>query len=78
MLEGELATIRCAGANSTDDLVGAVFSLLSDPDLPEHAQVLLDVRDSDSILRRSIPDLRRITATFARVSARFDRRCRRR
>ena len=57
MLEGELATIRCAGANSTDDLVGAVFSLLSDPDLPEHDrrgspkgedQPVLDASDEDT------------------------------
>jgi hypothetical protein len=74
-LEGDLALVRCVGVYTTDALIGALNSLLSNPDLPEHAQILLDLRNSQSVLNRSIPELRRIATTFVGVAGRFDHRC---
>jgi len=73
--EGELVLVRCIGVYSTDELIGVFSSLLSAPDLPERAALLLDLCESQSVLGRSIPDLRRIATTFTAVAGRFDRRC---
>jgi hypothetical protein len=74
-IDGQLCVLSCQGSYSADELIAALDALLSDPNLPENPLLLLDLRESASVLRRPIPELRRIAYYFTKHAHRFDNRC---
>ena len=71
---GDVFTVVAEGAYTREEMQGALNDVLASPDLPPHPGLLLDLRRSESMLRRSIPDMRAISHHFLVNADRFDRR----
>jgi hypothetical protein len=73
-LEGALFVVRCVGEYGVDELLSCVDRSLAAPGFPEHAHALLDVREAQSLLSRSVSDLRRVAFHFLHHRERFGNR----
>jgi hypothetical protein len=69
-----LLTIRCEGTYSVDELHRPWAEVAARSDLQLPIACVLDVRESESILRRSIADMRGIADQFLQRAAITDRR----
>jgi hypothetical protein len=64
MLAGRLLTVRCEGTYSVDELRNPWIALAERSDLQLPIACVLDMRASDSVLTRSMGDLRAIADSF--------------
>jgi hypothetical protein len=69
-----LLTIRCEGTYSVDELRRPWADLAARSDLQLPIACVLDIRESESVLRRSIADMRGIADQFLQRAAITDRR----
>ena len=63
-LVDRLLTIRCEGSYSVDEMRGPWLAIAERSDLPLPLACVLDMRTSDSVLNRSIAELRSIADSF--------------
>jgi hypothetical protein len=69
-----LLTVRCEGTYSVGELRQLWIDVAAMRDLPLPIACVLDIRDSESILRRSVSDMRSIAEAFLQRAAIADRR----
>jgi hypothetical protein len=72
--EGDVVVFAPEGVYPPDELFEAWEAAFADERCPDAPVVLLDIRRSGSVAKRSRADLRRITDFFLRHAARPDRR----
>jgi hypothetical protein len=72
--EGRLYIITFAGTYSPDEVIGSFRSIVDADDFPKNARLLLDLRNADSVLERSISDLKLIAEHFVDNARSFDDR----
>jgi hypothetical protein len=73
--EGRLVVVQCIGQYSPDDIFQRLDEAERAPNYPEEPEMLLDVRNAQSVLRRPSRELRGVTHRFARRAARYGHRC---
>lgn len=73
-LVDRLLTIRCAGSYSVDEMRGPWLAIAERRDLPLPLACVLDMRTSDSVLNRSISDMRAIADSFMLRAQMTDKR----
>ena len=59
--EGRISRLTNEGASTVDELIETFEAALDHPDFPEHAILLWDIRESESLKDRSSGELLRIT-----------------
>ena len=77
-IEGDIVIIRPVGANSTVELRATWLAAERDPEFPPppHQRVCVDVRESESLAKRSIDDMRQTADWFIERAAQSpDRVC---
>jgi hypothetical protein len=72
--DGRVFTIVCEGTYAADDLIEAFDAIVARADLPEDPVLVLDVRRSESLLSRSITELRRVAQHFTSHARHVGRR----
>ena len=58
--EGRIFRLKNQGVSTVDEVVAAFEAALDDPDYPEHAVLLWDIRESVSLKERSAGELQAI------------------
>jgi len=73
---GNILRMEVEGHYPPDAIIDAFEKALADPAFPpSNARLLLNVNRSESLAERSVEDLRRVVAHFARMADRVGRRC---
>lgn len=77
-IDGVVVTIHPVGAHSTDDLRAAWIAAEADPAFPKpitSLRICVDARDSDSLGKRSVGELRTTATWFAQRAEASSRIC---
>jgi hypothetical protein len=62
--EGRIFRLTNVGESTVDELIATFEAALDDPDFPDRAILLWDIRESTSLEERSTDELRRITSAL--------------
>jgi hypothetical protein len=74
-IEGRVCVLRCEGEYEIDEATSALDELVRSQELPGDAELLLDVRAADSMVRSSVGELRSVAEFFVERASAFENRC---